>query len=282
MTTTTAGITTNSVAAPRRRPRASRRVPSWVKWALAVGTPVLLLAVWWIASAQSSNTFFPPLEQILIRFQQLWLFEHFPTDVVPSLANLAGGYAIAAVSGIALGFALALVRPLRWLLEPIIHFVRSIPPVALVPVFITLIGFGNDMRIISIALAAMSPTLIATMDGIRSVDGTLKDVSVVYRLTRTEKFTQVYLPAAAPQIFSGLQVSLQVAFIVMIASEMLGAATGIGALTLTAQQSFMIADMWAGVLLLGVLGFLINKIFDLVKARILAWYFGAKEAQRAT
>lgn len=280
--TTTADITTNSVAAPRRPRRRSRRVPSWVKWVLAVGTPVFLLAAWWAASANSSSTFFPPLEMILTRFQQLWLFDRFPTDVVPSLANLAAGYALAAVVGIGLGFILAMVRLLRWLLEPIIHFVRSIPPVALVPIFITMIGFGNDMRITSIALAATFPTLIATMDGIRSVDRTLKDVSVVYRLTRIEKFTQVYLPAAAPQIFAGLQVSLQVAFIVMIASEMLGASTGIGALTLTAQQSFMIADMWAGVLLLGVLGFVINKVFDLVKARVLAWYFGAKEAQLAT
>ncbi|MCY1159344.1 MAG: putative ABC-type nitrate/sulfonate transport system, permease component [Citricoccus sp.] len=280
--TTTADITATPVATPRRPRRRSRRIPSWVKWALAVGTPTLLLAAWWTASADSSNTFFPSLEQILTRFQQLWLFDHFLTDVVPSLANLAGGFALAAIVGVGLGFVLALIRPVRWLLEPIIHFVRSIPPVALVPIFITMIGFGNDMRITSIALAATFPTLIATMDGIRSVDGTLKDVSVVYRLTRAEKFTQVYLPAAAPQIFAGLQVSLQVAFIVMIASEMLGAATGIGALTLTAQQSFMIADMWAGVLLLGVLGFVINKIFDLVKARILAWYFGAKEAQRAT
>jgi len=264
-----------------RRRRSSLRVPSWAKWALAVGTPVLILVSWWVASEGSTSAFFPPLRQILIRFQQLWLFDRFPTDVVPSLINLAVGYFGAAVLGIGGGFVLALVRPARWLLEPVIHFVRSIPPVALVPIFITLIGFGDDMRIMSVALAALFPTLIATMDGIRSVDGTLKDVGVVYRLTRTEKFTQLYLPAAGPQIAAGLQVSLQVAFIVMIASEMLGASTGIGALTLTAQQSFMTADMWAGVLLLGVLGFVVNKLFDLVKTKVLAWYFGAKEAQRA-
>lgn len=279
--TTTADTTTSRASRPRRRILKTRRAPSWVKWALAVGAPALLLGLWWVSSAQSSNIFFPPLEDILVRFQQLWLFDRFFTDVLPSLTNLGAGYAIAATVGIGLGFVLALVKRLRWSLEPIIHFVRSIPPVALVPVFITLIGFGNDMRITTIALAATFPTLIATMDGVRSVDQTLKDVGVVYRLTPYEKFTQVYLPSAAPQIFAGLQVSLQTAFIVMIASEMLGASTGIGALTLMAQQSFMIADMWAGVLLLGVLGFLINKLFDLAKLKILAWYFGAKEAQRA-
>src|SRR5699024_128945 len=152
--------------------------------------------------------------------------------------------------------------------------------VALIPVFITLIGFGNDMRVLSIALASVFPTLIATMDGVRSVDPTLKDVSKVYRLNPVEKFTQVYLPASAPHIFSGIQVSLQVSFIVMIASEMLGSPNGIGALTLSAQQSFLSADMWAGVLLLGVLGFIINKLFDFLRYRILAWYYAAKEAQR--
>lgn len=269
--------------APRasgRRMRPSGRRPAWVKWAVAVGTPLGLVALWWVTSARSTSVFFPPLQEILVRFRELWLFDRFGSDVVPSLSNLAVGYLLAAAIGITLGIVLALVRPLRWTLEPVIHFIRSIPPVALVPVLITLIGFGDEMRIATIVSAAVFPTLIATMDGIRAVDGTLLDVGALYRLRRRERMMQIYLPAASPQIFAGLQVSLQVAFIVMIASEMLGASAGIGAMTLLAQQSFMTTDMWAGVLLLGALGFIINKIFDLIKRRILAWYIGSKEANR--
>lgn len=245
-------------------------------WLLGIGTPALLLAAWWAGSAQSVNTFFPPLQTILVRFRELWLFDHFGSDILLSLRNLVIGYAAATIAGIALGFVTALVPVVRWLLDPLIHFLRGIPPVALVPIFISLIGFGIEMRVASIALAALFPTLIATVDGIRSVDPTLKDVSSVYRLTRTEKLAQVYLPAAGPQMASGMQVSLQVAFIVMIASEMLGSTEGIGAMTLLAQQSFMIPDMWAGILLLGTIGFGANLVFELVKNRALAWYIGSR------
>ncbi|GAB3264283.1 ABC transporter permease [Arthrobacter pigmenti] len=248
--------------------------------ALGVGTPILLLGLWWVVSAGSTNTFFPPLSDILVRFQQLWLFEHFASDVLPSLRNLLIGYALATVVGIGLGFVLALIRPAQWILDPVIHFFRSIPPVALIPIFITLIGFGVEMRLTTIALAAVFPTLIATVDGLRSVDPALKDVSAVYRLSRFERVVRVYLPAAGPQIAAGMQVSLQVAFVVMIASEMLGSSQGIGAMTLIAQQSFMIANMWAGILLLGVIGFAANLLFDAVRNRVLAWYIGARKQAR--
>lgn len=251
-------------------------------WVIGVAAPVLLLVAWWFLSADSTDPFFPPLQTILVRFQELWLFEHFQSDVLLSLGNLFLGFVIAAAAGIALGFITALVAPVRWMLDPLIHFLRGIPPVALVPIFISLIGFGTQMRVTSIALAALFPTMIATVDGIRSVSNDLLDVSRVYRLTRKERVLKVLLPAAAPQIFSGLQVSLQVAFIVMIASEMLGSSQGIGAMTLLAQQSFMTADMWAGILLLGVIGFLVNILFSLLRRRVLSWYIGSRRLARAS
>ncbi|MFK4638720.1 ABC transporter permease [Paenarthrobacter histidinolovorans] len=251
-------------------------------WVIGIAAPVLLLVAWWFLSANSTDPFFPPLETIIVRFRELWLFEHFQSDVLLSLGNLFLGFAIAAVAGIALGFATALVAPVRWMMDPLIHFLRGIPPVALVPIFISLIGFGTQMRVTSIALAALFPTMIATVDGIRSVSSDLMDVAKVYRLTRKERVLDVLLPAATPQIFSGLQVSLQVAFIVMIASEMLGSSQGIGAMTLLAQQSFMTADMWAGILLLGVIGFLVNILFSLLRRKVLSWYIGSRRLARAS
>lgn len=250
-------------------------------WLIGAGTPVVLLLAWWLVSAGSIDPFFPPLKDILLRFQQLWLFDHFQSDVLLSLGNLFIGFAIAAAGGVTLGFATALVPQVRWMVDPLIHFLRGIPPVALVPIFISLIGFGTQMRVTSIALAALFPTMIATVDGIRGVGNDLKDVARVYRLTRKERLLNVLLPAAAPQIFSGLQVSLQVAFIVMIASEMLGSSQGIGAMTLLAQQSFMTADMWAGILLLGVIGFVVNVAFALIKRKVLSWYIGSRAMARA-
>lgn len=248
---------------------------------LGVASPLVALGLWWSISETSTNSFFPPLSQIMTRFSDLWLFEHFQSDVLVSMGNLFAGFLIGGLLGIVIGFVLAMVPLLRWMCEPTIHFFRGIPPVALIPIVITLIGFGSEMRIANIALAAFFPTLIAAMDGIRGIDGSLKDVCSVYRLTPTERMTRVYLPAAGPQIFSGLQVSLQVSFVVMIASEMLGSSQGIGAMTLLAQQSFMSADMWAGILLLGVIGFLVNIGFEAIKSRVLSWHIGSKRLERA-
>ncbi|MCI9889825.1 ABC transporter permease [Micrococcales bacterium 31B] len=248
---------------------------------LGVATPIALLALWFAASASSTNTFFPPLSAILQRFRELWLFEHFTSDVLLSLRNLVVGYLIAVLVGIVLGFALAMLPRVRQYVDPVIHLFRGIPPVALLPILIALVGFDVQMRVTSIALAAVFPTLIGTIDGLRSVDPLLHDVSSVYRLSLRERVVSVMLPAASPQIVSGMQVSLQTAFVVMIASEMLGPSDGIGALTLLAQQSFMITDMWAGILLLGVIGFLANVIFDLGRRRVLAWYLGSRRLARA-
>lgn len=251
-------------------------------WILGIGIPVVLLAAWWFGSASSTDTFFPPLADILDRFRALWLFDHFTSDVLVSLRNLALGYAAAALGAVVVGFVTALCAPVRWAVDPLIHFLRGIPPVALVPIFISLMGFGPEMRIASIALAAFFPTFIATVDGLRAVDRNLVEVTRVYRLRAAERVLSVMLPAAGPQIFSGLQVSLQTAFVVMIASEMLGPSQGIGAMTLLAQQSFMIPDMWSGILLLGLIGFAANLTFDLVRRRVLAWYIGSRRLARAS
>ena len=248
---------------------------------LQIGVPILLLVAWWFASANSTNPYFPPLSEILVEFQKLWIFDKFLSDIVPSMANLVVSYLIAVVIGLLLGILLGLVKPLYWILDPIVQFVRSIPAVALLPIFIGLMGFGNEVRIFAIALASLFPVLISTIDGVRSTEPLLLETARVYRLARWERLRQVYIPSASPQMFSGALVSLQVAFIVMITSEMMGAARGIGALTLLAQKSFEVKAMWAGIILLGILGYLVNLVFTLVRRRGLSWFIGAQKAASA-
>ncbi|MFD1210472.1 ABC transporter permease [Arthrobacter sp. GCM10027362] len=274
-------VPTAQAAAPkpaRKTARVRRSGPTRAfLLAVEIGVPVLLILAWWTLSASSTNAFFPPLAEILVRFRELWLFDHMLSDVLPSLGNLVAGFGIAVAAGLAAGFLLAGIKPLSWLADPLIHFWRAIPPVAVVPIFVAVLGYGNETRVFSIVLAAVFPTLIATVDGLRSVDPLLRDVGRSYRLSGPERIFQLNLPAASPMIFSGIQVSLQNAFIVMVASEMLGPSTGIGGLTLLAQQSFATADMWAGILLLGFLGYAANALFDLAKTRILSWYFDAQK-----
>ncbi len=267
---------TTVIRAQDRQSRARRGRP--LRWTLLIGVPVALVLLWWFASADSTNRYFPPLGDILHRFQKLWLFDRFASDVLPSVGNFALGYVIACIAGIVLGILLGLCKPLFWLMDPIVQLVRSIPAVALLPIFIATLGYGNEVRIFAIALASLFPVLISTIDGIRATDPLLIETSRVFRLGRAERLRRIYLPAASPQIFAGAVVSLQVAFIVMITSEMLGAGRGIGSLTMIAQQTGDTKGMWAGILLLGILGFLANLVFVAVRARALSWYLGARKA----
>lgn len=254
--------------------------PRWVLIGTEVLVPIVLLALWWFASANSTNTFFPPLQVILERLVQLVQTPTFLVDVGSSLGNLLLSFVLASVIGVLLGAALGLVPALAWFVEPTIHFFRAIPPVALVPIFVSLIGFGNETRILSITLAALFPVLISTMDGIRGTEPTLAMVSRVYRVGSFDRLVSVTLPASSPRILSGMQVSLITAFVVMIASEMLGSSTGLGAATLLAQQSFAIADMWVGILVLGVIGYATTAVFTLFRRRVLRWYLASQQQEK--
>ena len=169
---------------------------------------------------------------------------------------------------------------MSWLIEPTLHFFRAIPPVALVPIFVALIGFGNGTRILSITIASVFPVLISTIDAVRSTDEVALAMSRVYGLTWWQRLVSVILPAASPRIMSGIQVSLITAFVVMIASEMLGSPTGLGAATLLAQQTFAVADMWAGVLALGVIGYGVTALFNIVRRRVLRWYIASQQQEK--
>lgn len=260
--------------------RRYRGLPRWVLLGVELAVPVLCIAIWWLASAGSTSAFFPPLQSILERLLTMAFTPAFWVDVGVSVGNLLLSFALATVIGVAVGCLLGLVRPAAWLLEPTLHFFRAIPPVALIPIFVSLIGFGNETRVLSITISALFPVLISTLDGIRGAEPTLGMVSRVYRFGKIERLFNVTLPAAAPRILAGMQVSLIAAFVVMIASEMMGSSNGLGARTLIAQQSFAIADMWGGILVLGVIGYASTALFTLFRRRVLRWYIASQQQEK--
>ncbi|KUN04359.1 nitrate ABC transporter permease [Streptomyces canus] len=224
-------------------------------------------------SAGSTSAFFPPLRTILTNFRETWLFARVGSDVVPSLIRLAAGYLLAVGGGIALGVLLGRVRVLYLALRPAVQLSRSIPATGLVPVSIVLLGIGDAPKIWLIAFVCVFPILLNTVDGVRSVEHGLEDVGQTFRLTRRQRIFAIHLPSAAPQIFAGMRISLAIAFIMMIVTEMLGATSGLGFVTLNAQQSFQIPLMWSGMILLSILGASLNALFVLVERRVLRWHY---------
>jgi ABC-type nitrate/sulfonate/bicarbonate transport system permease component len=247
----------------------------------ALGLPAVLFALWWMSSAGSDDFYFPPLSQIVDRLVEQWFGPRLAADVLPSVLRLAAGYLIATAVGITVGVLVGTYARLRNLLEPVMEFFRAIPPPVVVPILMLVFGIENTMKIVVIAFGCVWPILLNTAEGVRAVDEVLSDSARAYRIIGAARLRHLTLPAASPQIFAGLRQGLSVAIILMVISELFAASDGLGFAIVQAQRRFAIPEMWAGMLMLGLLGFLLSLLFRVVENRWLAWYHGLRRAQRS-
>jgi len=244
--------------------------------------PVLIIAVWWVTSEANPTLYFPPLSEIVDEIITQWIFgPRLTADLLPTLANFAVGFSIAIVGGTVFGVILGRSPVLRAFLAPIINFLRSLPSPALIPIVLVLFGLGTSMSVALIAIGAIWPTLLNTIDGVRSVDTQVRDMVRSYRLSRWQNIFRVVLPAASPQIAAGYRVSLQISIILIVVSEMVGATRGLGYFVLESQQLFRIPQTWAGTIMLGLLGYLLTQVFVAIERRALRWQIRMREATGA-
>lgn len=238
--------------------------------------PVAVLALWALYARSTQSFYFPSLGEIGEAFAQSWLSESAVTDVLPSLRRFFAGYLLAVALGVACGCVIGLSTWVADAAEPVVQFLRALPPPALVPFGILVLGVGDAMKIGIIAFGAMWPVLLNTVDGVRGVDATFIDTARAYRVPRAARLRRFVLPAAAPQIFAGMRTSLAIALALMIVSEMVASTNGIGFSVLEAQRTFAIPEMWAGIVLLGIVGYLVNMLFVHIERRALRWHAGAR------
>ncbi|WP_200847099.1 ABC transporter permease [Microbacterium sp. 18062] len=244
--------------------------------AAEIVTPVLVVLIILWATNTGSSFFLPPLQDVFVAFAQNWLFALVPAELLPSLFRLFSGYLIAVVVGIGAGILIGRSPRIRRQADPVIEFVRAIPPPALLPFTLIAFGTGDAAKIILIALVCVWPILLNTVDGITGVDSTLRETGASYRIGGWDALVHVDLRAASPQIFAGMRAALPLALIIMVISEMVGATNGVGFFIVQAQRTFAIPDMWSGIILLGILGYLLNLVFTVIERRMLAWHHGAR------
>ena len=137
-------------------------------------------------------------------------------------------------------------------------------------------GIGLTTRITTVAIAVLFPVLLTTMRAVANTDIRILEYSNVLGFNFWRLLFQVRIPAATGEILTGLQAALQIAVLVMVVSEMLGSGVGLGAFIIRAQSTFMIADMWVGILILGILGVLLNGVFIVIEKQLFPWYFASK------
>lgn len=238
--------------------------------------PAALVAWWWVASADSQSFYFPPLGEIAEAFRENWLFARVPGDLLPSMLRLLAGYGLAVILGVGLGVFLGLSPALAGMASAVLDFLRSMPSVALIPFAILVFGVGAGMKVFVIAFGALWPILLNTIDGVRGVERQLQEMARSFRIGKWDRVWMIILPAASPQIFTGMRASLAISVIMMVISEMLASTDGVGFSVLQAQRSFAIKEMWAGIILLGLVGYFLNLAFVAVEHRVLHWHRGMR------
>ena len=247
--------------------------------ALEIAVPVAILLAWQAWSAHAGNPHFPRLSTILVEFRDMWLFAQFGTHVVPSLERIFAGFAIAVIVGVALGVPIGLSRWTRAFAMPHIEYWRAMPPPALLPISIVLLkDIGNRQKIAFIAFFCLFPVLLNTIDGVRGIEPTLIDTARSYGVPKLERVWRIVLPAALPQIVAGMRTSLSLAVITMVLSEYFSSTSGVGYVLLISKNTFQLTPMWAAIVLIGLLGYLLNVLFLVFERRALAWHRGWRAA----
>jgi ABC-type nitrate/sulfonate/bicarbonate transport system permease component len=148
-----------------------------------LGLPIILVAIWYVLTVNSDSFFVVDPVTLAHTFVDTWFGGRFWDDVVPSLGRLGVGLVLAIGLGIGLGLLIGSSRWLRALTEPVLEFLRAIPPPVLVPVLMVLVGINNEMKVLVIVSGAIWPVLLNTVEGVRSVDEVLLDTGRVYRLS---------------------------------------------------------------------------------------------------
>lgn len=246
----------------------------------------VVLVLWELVTRTAGVLTFPPPTDIAARMyemwltgpaEQLWITDTALENIPTSIGRLLTGWLLAGVVGVVLGIALGRSQMLSRFLDPLVQFARAIPPPMLVPFFMALFGIGTKMQINLIVFGIIWPILINASEGARQVDRQHLDTARVFGLSRGQLMLRIILPSAMPKIFAGLRVSLSLALILMVISELIGSTNGIGYQLMDADRSYDRPGMWGTIVLLGVLGYAFNSAFLAAERRVLSWHRSAKQ-----
>jgi ABC-type nitrate/sulfonate/bicarbonate transport system permease component len=246
-----------------------------IGWAVARALPILALALCWEAVAASGAVTpfqLPRLSAVLARIWTDAVAGDLVLNAALTLYRALTGFAIAATLGIALGMAMSRNLAVRWLFDPVVSIGFPMPKIAFLPVIVLWLGVYDLSKIAMVVLDAIFPVATATIAGITSVDRHLLWSARNMGASEREVVWQIVLPAASPQIMTGLQVALPIALIVAIVAEMLMGGYGLGGAMVHASRFADSQGVFAGIVEIAVLGYVLVKAMALVRRRLLLWH----------
>ncbi|WP_182284960.1 ABC transporter permease [Comamonas testosteroni] len=267
-------------ASPSRRPGKPVSLPSsrqlGLQWLERSACVLLFFGIWeFLPRAGLVNSaFLSPPSAVLAAIVQLAQSGQLGKHVAASLQRSLAGLILAVVAGVALGLLMGVVRRFEAFVDPLLQLFRQVSALALFPVFLLFFGIGEASKIAIIFWAAFWPVLLNSISGVKQVEKLLIHSALSMGASRGFIFFKVILPAAAPSIFTGIRLAGAYSITALVAAEMIGSHAGLGFLTLNSQEIFQIPSMYAGIVLLAVLGLALNYGLALLEKRLTRWRSG--------
>jgi NitT/TauT family transport system permease protein len=251
---------------PERRRGLSKRTKLLILNAISVVGGV---GIWWILALSGLQLPTPP--EVVEKAVQMWNAGILQQDILASLARVLTGFLLGSAVAIPVGFLMGWYTIGRGLFEPWIQFFRTIPPLALLPLVLVLLGIGEVPKVTVIFLAAFLACVISTYQGVVNVDRTLINAARVLGAKDGAIFLRVVVPASTPFILVGMRVGLGSSWATLVAAELLAAPAGLGFRMQQAQLYYDLATIFVGIVMIGILGLVMDRLLLLAETKLTGW-----------
>jgi NitT/TauT family transport system permease protein len=234
---------------------------------------LIVLLLWYLLPATGlvNPALVPTPWQVLVRFYEQLTTNRLWLDMYMSLQRVTLGLACGIVLAVPVGFLLGWYRPARALIDPLVNFFRSLPPIALIPLVIVYFGIDELAKVVMLFYAAFFSGVIVMYEGIVQTNPLFIRVARTLGATDAEIFRRVIVPLALPHVLTALRVALGVSWATLVASELIAAQRGLGAVIQNASNYFQIDTIYAGIICIGLLALLMDRCLRAIAARLLQW-----------
>jgi NitT/TauT family transport system permease protein len=259
-------ISSAADAAPRMSPRSRDLL-------LNVASPFLLLSIWELCARFGfiDTRFFPAPTRIVATMVEMLQSGELVTHTVISLQRLGYGTVLGSVPALVLGIAMGLSRPIRAVFDPLIAATYPVPKSAILPLALLIFGLGEGSKVFMVAIGVFFPMVINTTTGVREINRIYLDVGQNYKASRWNTFWTIALPGALPVIMTGFKLGIGIGLVLIAVAEMVGAKSGLGYLIWSAWNTFAVEEMYVGLFVIAIIGFLLTVALNELERVIIPW-----------
>lgn len=240
---------------------------------VGIASPLALLLLWEICGRAGwiDMRFFPAPSVIAQKMYTLAMSGELWEHLFASLQRLWWGSLLGGIPALVIGIIMGLYRPIHAAIDPLISATYPVPKSAILPLILLIFGLGEASKIVMVALGVFYPVVINTISGVRQIDKIYLDVGHNFSASRWQTFRTIALPGALPSIMAGVKLGIGMGLILIAIAEMVGAKTGIGFMIWDAWQVLSVENMYVGLIVISILGFVLTLLLNEIEALVLPW-----------